>query len=122
MNNMKKRIFYPLSGALTGVINGLFGAGGGLVLVPLLLHGAGMEPKKALPTSVAIILPLSAVSAFQYLCRESIAFSTLIPYLLGGAAGGALAGRYFQNFSILWLRRILGGFILYAGIKAVFQI
>ena len=118
---MKKRWFSILAGALTGMVNGLFGAGGGLVLVPLLIRGAKMEPQKALPTCVAIILPMSAISAWQYLARESIGFSALLPYLLGGAVGGALAGRYFQKFSILWLRRILGGFILYAGIKAVFQ-
>jgi len=119
---MKKSWFSILAGALTGVVNGLFGAGGGLVLVPLLIRGAKMDPRRALPTSVAIILPLSAISAVQYLLRERIAFSALLPYLLGGAVGGALSGRYFQNFSTLWLRRILGGFILYAGIKAVFQL
>ncbi len=117
---IKKNWLCILSGALTGIINGLFGAGGGLILVPLLIRAVKLEAHRALPTSVAIILPMCIVSAVRYLSRENIGFWSLLPYLAGGLAGGIIAGLTFEKFSAVWLRRILGAFIIYAGIKMVF--
>ena len=117
---MKNKFIYILAGALTGIVNGLFGAGGGLILVPFLIRILKMDTGKALPTSVAIILPMSAVSAFRYVIKEQIIFWDLVPYLIGGLTGGIIAGLTFNNFSPVWLRRILGAFIVYAGIKMVF--
>lgn len=119
---MKKKWICALSGALTGIVNGLFGAGGGLILVPLLIRAAKLEARRALPTSVLIILPMCAVSAARYLARENIGLQPLLPYLAGGLAGGILAGLTFDRFPVTWLRRILGVFILYAGVKMVFQL
>ena len=39
--------------------------------------------------------------------------------LIGGAAGGLIAGRIFQNVRMVWLRRAFGALILYGGIRAV---
>lgn len=119
---MKKKNLCILAGALTGVINGLFGAGGGLILVPLLIRAVKLDTWRALPTSVAIILPMCAVSAVRYLSREQIGFWALLPYLAGGLAGGVIAGLTFDKFSAVWLRRILGAFIIYAGVKMVFNL
>ena len=51
-----------VTGALAGIANGLFGSGGGLFLVPLFTKWLGLEQRRAFATSVAVILPLSAVS------------------------------------------------------------
>ena len=50
--------FCLLAGALAGFINGFFGAGGGMVLVPLLLWLVRLEDKAAFSSAVAVILPL----------------------------------------------------------------
>ena len=50
--------FCLLAGALAGCINGFFGAGGGMVLVPLLLWLVRLEDKAAFSSAVAVILPL----------------------------------------------------------------
>ena len=50
----------------------------------------------------------------------SLSFSTALPYLIGGAAGGLIAGRIFQSVKTIWLRRAFGALILYGGIRAVF--
>ena len=55
-----------VTGAACGLLNGLFGAGGGMAAVPLLKAG-GLPQKKAHATSLAVILPLAAVSAAFYL-------------------------------------------------------
>ena len=50
------------AGSLAGIVNGLLGAGGGMVLVPLLSGLAKLDEEQIFPTSVAIILPISIVS------------------------------------------------------------
>ena len=106
-------------GALAGAANGFFGAGGGLFLVPLLVSWCGMEQRRAFATSVAVILPLSAVSAAIYWMKGGLDVAAAWPYLLGGAVGGVIAGRIFQKMSMVWLRRVFGLLILYGGVRAV---
>ena len=67
-----------LGGGVTGLLNGLFGSGGGMVAVPLLEHG-GLEPARAHATSIAVILPLTALSAGSYLFSGSVIFRRLCP-------------------------------------------
>lgn len=116
---MKQTGKYLLAGALAGILNGLFGAGGGLVLVPLLSGWAKLEEKRSFATSVAVILPLSVVSYTLFCLGGGNVWGDALPYLLGGIAGGLLSARLFRNISALWLHRLFGVLILYGGIKAV---
>lgn len=116
---MKQQGKYGIIGALAGLANGLFGAGGGLFLVPLLTGWADLAPKKAFATSVAVILPLSLLSAAVYLWKGALDFSSALPYLLGGGIGGFISGRVFQKVPMKPLRRIFGLLILYGGVRAV---
>lgn len=116
---MKQTYKYLIAGGLAGILNGLFGAGGGLVLVPLLGGWAKLEEKHAFATSVAIILPLSVTSYVLFCLQGGNVWADALPYLLGGIAGGLLSAKWFQNISALWLHRLFGILILYGGIKAV---
>ena len=108
-----------VTGALAGLANGFFGAGGGLFLVPLLSGWVKLEQRRAFATSVAIILPLSVVSAAVYFWKGDLSLMENLPYLIGGAAGGAIAGKVFGKVNMLWLRRIFGVLILYGGVRAL---
>lgn len=110
---------YALTGALAGMANGLFGSGGGLFLVPLLTRWTKLPQRKAFATSVAVILPLSLVSAGVYWMKGGLELGGAWPYLLGGALGGFLSGRLFQRVPLIFLRRAFGALILYGGIRAV---
>ena len=116
---MKQPGKYALTGALAGLANGLFGSGGGLFLVPLFTGWAKLPQRKAFATSVAVILPLSLVSAAVYWLKGGVDLAAAWPYLLGGAVGGLLSGRLFQKVPLAWLRRAFGALILYGGMRAV---
>lgn len=116
----KNKLRSAVSGGTAGLINGFFGGGGGMLLVPLLTRWLGLDDRKAFATSVAIILPLCALSAAIYLLRGGLELSDALPYLLGGAAGGVLGGKLFKNVNMLWLRRGFALLILYAGVRAAF--
>lgn len=110
------------AGGCTGIINGFFGGGGGMLLVPLLSRWMKLEQRQAFATSTAIILPLSALSSLLYYCTGSLDFQTALPYLTGGMVGGILGGRYFKSMNMVWLRRIFALFVLWAGIRAAFHL
>ena len=77
-------------GALIGIINGFFGGGGGMVVVPLLNKVFGLEQKKAQATALFVILPISLVSTIVYLCFNSIDFASGWPVILGIVGGGII--------------------------------
>lgn len=108
-----------LAGALTGAANGLFGGGGGSVLVPLLTGLCGMERRKAFATSVAVIFPLCVLSVGIYLYRGSLDWMAAIPYLIGGAIGGWLGGRCFKGIKLPWLERGFGLLLIIGGTRCL---
>ncbi|HUQ80360.1 MAG TPA: sulfite exporter TauE/SafE family protein, partial [Gemmatimonadaceae bacterium] len=60
-------ILYILIGVAAGVLSGLFGIGGGVVIVPALLLVARMSPLTATGTSLgALLLPVGALGAWEY--------------------------------------------------------
>lgn len=103
-----------LSGALAGAANGLFGAGGGLILIPLLTRWVGLEDRHAFATAISIILPLCLVSLVFY--RQQIQLQTAWPYLLGGFGGGLLGGTLLQRVAPDLLHKGFGLLILYGGL------
>ena len=110
---------FAVIGGLAGLANGLFGTGGGLFLVPLLTRWAGLEEKEALATSVAVVCALSPVSAAVYGANGALQLQAAWPYLIGGAAGGLVAGRVFARVPAGLLRKAFGALLLYGGIRAV---
>ncbi len=106
-----------LAGAAAGAINGLLGAGGGMVLVPLLQRTGEFEEQEVFPASVAIILPLCLVSLGIGSMHRAIPFGEALPYLLGSIPGGVLAGLWGKKIPVKWLHRALGLIILWGGVR-----
>ena len=106
-----------LAGLATGFVNGFFGAGGGMVLVPLLIWLVGLPDKLAFSSAISIILPLCVVSLVIYGRHDMLPLSDALPYLLGGAGGGVLAGLWFQKIPAKWLHLALGALILLGGVR-----
>ena len=113
---MSDKKFLSISGAAAGFINGLFGAGGGMVLVPMLGKKAGISEEARFPASIAIIGPICIVSLF---CagQSQLTFGDVLPYLLGSIPGGIAAGFWGKRIPVVGLHRILGIFILWGGIR-----
>jgi uncharacterized membrane protein YfcA len=67
-------IFVAL-GAASGLLVGIFGAGGGIVLVPALVYFAGFSQKMAVGTTLAVMLPpLGIAAAIEYYKHGNVDF------------------------------------------------
>jgi len=106
-----------IAGASGGLINGLFGGGGGMVVLPLLTKWGGLDPRCAFATCVAAILPMCCVSAAVALWTVRPGLALVWPYLAGGAAGGLIGGLTYKKVPVRLLKIIFGLFLLYAGVR-----
>lgn len=106
-----------LAGLGAGAVTGLFGAGGGMVLVPLLTLLTTMEDEEIFPSSISIILPICLISLIGTAITGTIAWREAVPYLIGSAVGGVLAGLWGQKIPVKWLHRGLGVLILWGGYR-----
>lgn len=111
-----EKIRSAIAGAAAGAVNGLFGAGGGMVLVPLLCAGKEFTEREVFSSSVLIILPICLVS-LGISSGGQLPWDAALPFLLGGIPGGILAALVGKRIPLLWLHRFLGVMILYGGLK-----
>lgn len=113
------KIRYAICGACAGFVNGFFGAGGGMVLVPLLIYLGKVEDKKAFSSAVCIILPFCLVSLAVAAMHGNFPLADAVPYLIGGSIGGVIAGLTFQKIPARILHLILGILILFGGVRLI---
>ena len=113
----KKLLGLSAAGFCAGAVNGLFGAGGGMVLVPLLTMLTDLSEEEIFPASISIILPICFVSLAYTAVTTGISFQAALPYLFGSATGGILAGIYGRKIPTKWLHRGLGILILWGGFR-----
>ena len=110
-----------LFGSLIGIINGFFGGGGGMIVVPLLNKLFNLEQKKAQATALFVVLPISLVSTVVYMCYNSVNFATGWPVIAGIVLGGVLGAKLLnklQNNVVKWVFicfMLLGGGVMLFG-------
>lgn len=106
-----------MAGFLAGSVTGLFGGGGGMVLVPLLCWLTDIEDSAVFPASVSVILPVCLVCLLVRSHGGALPWRDALPYLMGSGIGGILAGTLGLRIPVAWLHRILGIMILWGGIR-----
>ena len=116
----KKNAAIAGAGIAIGAVNGLLGAGGGMIAVPL-LRKLGLEQKQAHANAVAVIMPISILSAGLYLYKDYVSFADAWVYVPAGLLGALIGTLIMRKISPLWLRRIFGGFMVYAGVRLLFR-
>ncbi len=114
------RLLPAIGGLAAGLINGLLGSGGGMIAVPV-LERSGVKANRAHATSVAIMLPLSVVSAVFYLWGGDVSLSDALPYIPGGIAGALLGVILLRKVRPKLLRRVFGAVAVYSGLRILLK-
>lgn len=106
-------------GIITGFANGLFGAGGGTIVVPSMERLLDVEEHKAHATAISIILPLSLLSLVIYCWKTDVVWNIALWASLGGIVGGYIGARLLAKISGIWLHRIFGLFMMVAAVRMI---
>lgn len=112
----KNKMLPLVLGGLIGAVNGLFGAGGGMLAVPL-LKKMGFSQTDAHANAVAVILPITVASAILYLIKDYVNLSDVFIYMPTGVLGSVIGTVILRKISPFYLKKIFGLFMLYAGFR-----
>ncbi len=112
--SVKSKFLLCVCGAIIGFVNGFFGGGGGMICVPLLEKVLHLQNKYSHATAIAVILPISFVSAVIYLLNGNL---ETVPFLTvgSGVVLGGILGSFLLKFLPSKVIRIIFVFIMLAG-------
>ncbi len=114
-------IIMALVGIVGGVVSGLFGVGGGLIFVPLLVLFLNFNPHLAIGTSLAAIVPTAVVGAMRHAREGMIDWKTALILVVFATAGAWLGAGLSLKLDVVILRRILAVFLAFLSLKMFFQ-
>ena len=117
LNIKKEKMFSILTGVLAGFINGLFGGGGGMIVVPMLSKLLRYPAKVSHATAILIILPFSILSGLLYAYNGNCKLSVLFPAGIGVIIGGVLGALLLKKLSSKWVVIIFSVVMAVAGVK-----
>jgi uncharacterized membrane protein YfcA len=108
-------------GLLAGISSGLFGIGGGTVIVPLLVLWCGFDQHSAHATSLAGIVPLAAVGATVFATAGEVDLSLALALAAGGIVGAPLGARLMARSTERGLKIAFGVLTISIGLLLVFR-
>jgi len=107
-----------LVGTLAGVFAGMFGIGGGLIIVPALALLYGMKQHAAVGTSLgALLLPVGALSAWVYWRNGNVNVKYSVLLAAGLLVGAFVGAKLVEPVSDLTLRRMFGAFLMIVSVR-----
>lgn len=107
-----------LTGLSAGILNGLLGAGGGIIAVAALTK-VGLHSKEAHATSIALILPLTICSLVVYAFKGNFPILDVLPFVIP-ALGGSIVGAWLlKRMSAKYLRLVFSILVLYSAYKTL---
>jgi uncharacterized protein len=112
-----------LIGLVSGIISALFGVGGGLIMVPLmmlLLSPPIRDFKQAVGTSLAVIIPTALMGSWQHNKQENINWPTVLALAPTAIIGSYYGAKLVKMIPADDLKRWFGGFLILVGLKLAF--
>ena len=118
---MKNKKFIKITaGGIVGLVCGLFGGGGGMLVVPVLQHFFDYKAKNAHATAIAIILPLTIVATIFYMFKVGVQFEMCLTVSVGVFVGGVIGAFLLKKISSKLLQISFSVIMLIAGSKLLF--
>ena len=107
-------------GVVAGFFNGLFGSGGGTIIVPFLEKFLKLDPQKSHATAIFIISGFTLVSLIFYAFSAQLDFALALKVSLGGVLGGFIGAKLLHKLSFPTIHKIFGLFMIAAAVRMVF--
>ena len=117
--SFKAKMVLLVCGALIGIVNGFFGGGGGMICVPILQNVLQLEEKYSHATAIAIIFPISFISAVIYLLSGTLETIPLVNVGSGVVIGGIIGSFLLKVLPTKAIRVIFALIMLAGGIRLI---
>ncbi len=109
-------------GATTGVMSGLFGMGGGNVVIPMLTTIFKYPTKRAIATSLGALLPPIGLPGVIYHYKEgNLDLNAAWPLALGLFVGTVFGAKFAVKMPTLVIKRLYGAFLLFIALRFIFS-
>lgn len=109
-------------GAIAGLLSGLFGVGGGVLIVPALVLALGFAQRIAHGTSLAAVVPISIVGAAAYLLHGSVDLRVAGLLMIGTVVGAMWGARLLSWLPQGLLRWLFIAFILFVAVRMMLEV
>jgi len=110
-----------LLGFAAGVASGLFGIGGGTVMVPALAVFLGLDIVAAVATSLFVMAPSALIATYQHWAQGHLHPELALPLILGIVIGAQIGPRIGARIPKRRLRQLFGVVLLYAAINMIIK-
>ncbi len=110
----KQAVLLILLGLAAGLLSGMFGVGGGILIVPGLIAVAGFAPRLASGTSLTTIVPLAAVGVISYASQGDVSWVAALLLAAGGMGGAQIGTWLLSRISQRSLQIAFAGFIVFS--------
>ncbi|SDN33168.1 sulfite exporter TauE/SafE family protein [Allokutzneria albata] len=104
MTPRSERARLAVIGATAGTLSGLFGVGGGVVIVPALVAWCGRDQRQAVATSLTAVGPLAVAGAIGYALHREVDFVLALPLGIGSLIGAWLGAALLTRAPLAALR------------------
>lgn len=115
-------LLYVVLGIVAGVLGGMFGIGGGAIIIPALVFLFGLTQHQAQGTTLAIMVPpIGLLAAWRYYQSGNVKLSIAAFVCLGFFIGGLIGAHFVQNLSGVMLKKMFGVFFLVVSLQMIFS-
>jgi uncharacterized membrane protein YfcA len=116
------QILYISLGLFAGILGGMFGIGGGAILIPALVYLFGLTQHQAQGTTLAILVPpIGLLAALRYYYAGNVKLGMAGFICLGFFVGGLLGAQLIQNVPDPMLKKMFGAFLLIVAARMIFS-
>ena len=113
-------VWAALIGLVGGVASGLFGVGGGIVMVPAMVLLLQMNMKSAVGTSLAVIIPTALVGTWKHHANGNVQWHTALALAPTALIGGYLGSTWVAHIPAEQLKRAFGAVLVVVGLRLLF--
>jgi len=115
------QVLYIILGVTAGIFGGMFGIGGGIVLIPALVYLFGLTQHQAQGTTLAAMVPpIGLLAAWRYWQAGSVKLSIAAFICAGFFFGGLIGANFVQRLPDPLLKRLFGTFLLFISLEMIF--
>jgi len=114
------QILYVILGLVAGIFGGMFGIGGGAIIVPVLVFLFGLTQHQAQGTTLAILVPpIGLLAAMRYYQSGNVKLSIAAFVCIGFFVGGLIGANFVHNLSDPMLKKMFGVFLLLISLQMI---